>query len=225
VTEFLFVIYALLFALTSSVMLLYYRRIRQASTDYSRTKTAIADMALSYNRDLQKQDEKVRAVASKCEENTSLAQRLESEIANLRARMDVFAADQEALRSHLGSLKEHMDAQRNEVLEKLDRLEAFGNELKMPPPRIKSAIPIGRERALAALTQTELRIIQLLGAEGEKSAPEITEAVKLTREHTSRLMKKLYARGYIERRTDRMPYAYRLKRETKDLVKGESTAS
>jgi len=63
----------------------------------------------------------------------------------------------------------------------------------------------------------------LLVSEGEKTASKIRERIGLTREHTARLMKSLYSRGYIERRTDKMPYVYRLKDEMKDILTHQNT--
>jgi tRNA G46 methylase TrmB len=47
--------------------------------------------------------------------------------------------------------------------------------------------------------------------------------IKLTREHTARLMKKLYQGGYLERRTDKAPYAYRVKEEMLKILKKSET--
>jgi DNA-binding MarR family transcriptional regulator len=66
---------------------------------------------------------------------------------------------------------------------------------------------------LAQLTETELLVLEFLSTEGEKTAPEIKDKVKLSREHTARLMKKLYEKGYLERSSNKIPFTYRLKEE------------
>ena len=43
--------------------------------------------------------------------------------------------------------------------------------------------------------------------------------IKLTREHTARLMKKLYEGGYLERRAEKTPYAYSVKEEMLKLLR------
>ena len=50
---------------------------------------------------------------------------------------------------------------------------------------------------MAALTDTEITVLEMLSKEGPKTAPEIKERVQLSREHTARLMKKLYEEGYL----------------------------
>jgi DNA-binding IclR family transcriptional regulator len=61
--------------------------------------------------------------------------------------------------------------------------------------------------------------LEILAEEGEKTAPEIKDRIKLTREHTARLMKKLYEEGYLERDSGKIPYAYRIKEEMLKILK------
>ena len=47
----------------------------------------------------------------------------------------------------------------------------------------------------------------------------IREKIQKTREHTARLLKKLFDKGFIDRNTRSMPYRYHLRKEIVDLVK------
>ena len=79
---------------------------------------------------------------------------------------------------------------------------------------------------MAALTDTEIHVLEFLTSSGPKTAPEIREKVQLSREHTSRLMKKLYEEGYLERETGKLPFTYSVKKEMKKLLgKPENTQS
>jgi predicted HTH transcriptional regulator len=120
--------------------------------------------------------------------------------------MQNLAADQETLKTNLLSLEEE-----------LHKRPALQPEIKteMPLP----VIPIRRDKALAALTETEVAVLEFLSAEGPKTAPEIKEKVQLSREHTARLMKKLYEEGYLERETYKLPFKYRVKAEMEKLLK------
>ena len=86
------------------------------------------------------------------------------------------------------------------------------NEIVLPP------IPIKRDKALAALTETEITVLEMLSKEGAKTAPEIKERVHLSREHTARLMKKLYEEGYLEREAGKIPFRYSIKKEMEALL-------
>jgi predicted HTH transcriptional regulator len=84
---------------------------------------------------------------------------------------------------------------------------------------VGAVIPIKREKALAQLTETELSALEFLAQEGPKTAPEIKDKIRLSREHTARLMKKLYEEGYLERDTGKIPFKYSVKKEMEKLLK------
>jgi predicted transcriptional regulator len=104
-------------------------------------------------------------------------------------------------------------------MKKLVEIEKIKQRAPAPEVKIEAAIPIRKEKALEPLTETELMVLETIGREGEKTAPEIREKIGLTREHTARLMKKLYKDGYMERDTYKMPYLYRLKEEMEKILK------
>lgn len=68
-------------------------------------------------------------------------------------------------------------------------------------------------------TPTELQVLTLLANEGPKSAPEIGQMLGRSREHTARLMKKLYEEGYIRRDQTRIPFRYSLVERVKQTFK------
>ncbi len=71
--------------------------------------------------------------------------------------------------------------------------------------------PTGDMGTLPSITTpTELQVLTLLANEGPKSAPEIGRVVGRSREHTARLMKKLFEEGYILRDQGRVPFRYSL---------------
>jgi uncharacterized membrane protein len=113
---------------------------------------------------------------------------------------------------------EGMKQTQEKVMEKLVEIEKIKYEIPAPEVKIKAAIPIKKEKVLEPLTETELSVLETIGKEGEKTAPEIQKLIGLTREHTARLMKKLYKDGYLERDTHKMPYVYRLKEEMEKIL-------
>lgn len=85
-------------------------------------------------------------------------------------------------------------------------------------PRATS--PVGEIGSLPSITTpTELQVLMLLAAEGPKSAPEIGRVVGRSREHTARLMKKLYEEGYIRRDQVRIPFKYSLVEKVRQSLK------
>ena len=98
------------------------------------------------------------------------------------------------------------------VQERLARVEASVRGLKAPRRRQPFAVrpPPRREISLARLNPTEMEVLRLLYVSGPKTASEIKEVIGRTREHTARLMKKLYEEGYVERSMETMPFTYKL---------------
>lgn len=84
--------------------------------------------------------------------------------------------------------------------------------------------PAGELGSLSSITTpTELQVLAMLANEGPKSAPEIGQVVGRSREHTARLMKKLYGEGYIRRDQTRIPFRYSVvERVKQSLVKKET---
>jgi uncharacterized membrane protein len=108
---------------------------------------------------------------------------------------------------------------------KMAGLDDQVQKLAVAPPLVQEAreivlpaVPIKRDKALAALTETEIAVLEMLAREGGKTAPEIKERVGLSREHTARLMKKIYEEGYVEREAGKIPFRYTIKKEMEALL-------
>jgi MarR family len=111
------------------------------------------------------------------------------------------------------------------VEEQIQKLPAMQSQ-EVKSEIVMQPISIKRDKALAALTNTEIMVLEMLSKEGAKTAPEIKERVSLSREHTARLMKKLYEEGYLEREVSKIPFKYSIKKEMENLMqKVERTQS
>jgi DNA-binding MarR family transcriptional regulator len=103
------------------------------------------------------------------------------------------------------------------------------SESSTGPVRVEEEEAILSRRVLAPIrelgtlpsitTPTELQVLTMLANEGPKSAPEIGRVVGRSREHTARLMKKLYEQGYIRRDQTRIPFRYSLVERVKQTFK------
>ena len=226
----------LLMFVTVGTASLYYRRIRKAQEAYEDARSVVGDVIISFNKQLEKQEERLYAVAHKIDALSSKSEKFEKEIKNHDGQMgkltakikDTLETEQKVLTrfkevdGKIGGLV----AAQKKMSQKIEGLEKIGPEISaMPEAKIEAVIPIKRERALAPLTETELIVLETLAAEGEKTAPEMNRRINLSREHTARLMKKLYENGYLERNTRKIPYTYRIKGEMlKILRKREAKA-
>ncbi len=78
---------------------------------------------------------------------------------------------------------------------------------------------------LGAITETEIKVLEVLSSEGGKTAPEMKNKINLSREHTARLMKKLYEKGYLERETGKIPFRYSAKKEMEKFLNSSKNQS
>ena len=136
---------------------------------------------------------------------------LASKLVGVSEVQNLLVKDIDEVKTRLGDLKKAQ-----ETVEK--------HFAEIPEARIETVIPIKREHALEPLTGTELRVLEFIAEAGEKTAPEIRDLTKLTREHSARLVKKLYEEGYLERDVTKAPFKYRVKDEMlKILRKSEAS--
>jgi len=227
--------YLLLIAVTALLLVtmgasaMYYRRIRKVNEEYEEAKNTVGDITMSVNREFQKQEAGLRAVTYKMEiissENEKVEKKVEEydeRLATLTNIIEHTPAIEQKLSTQIEDLNKKVDdvkATQNNIVQRIEEVEKQRYRTKVPEAKIEAAIPIKKEKALAPLTETELIALETIAKEGEKTAPEIREKIRLTREHTARLMKKLYEDGYLERDTHKMPYTYRLKEEMQKILK------
>ena len=229
ISDFLLLVTSVLLFITILALFLYYRRIRTLRQEYERARGVVEDIVVGVDSQFRRQKDRVLFVAQKVEaaslENKEVVKKIEEYEGQLTGLTKVigdvpqieekFSWQLEEMKSEVKDIKEAQD----KVMQKLVEIEKIKQEVYVPEVKIEAAIPIKREKALEPLTETELRVLETIGKEGEKTAPEIREKIGLTREHTARLMKKLYKDGYLERDTHKMPYIYRLKEEMQKILK------
>lgn len=217
------VVTAVLLASTVAVTLSYYRRIRHASKAYEEAKSVVGDIVISFDKQLQRQEQAVETVVQKVEAQAVKAERLSKRFDEQEGRLTTRLADltsKAAGLSDLENMKIDMEALKIQVKDLVDAQQKLKEQaVTFSDSQIETAIPIRRDRALAPLTETELSVLEFIASGGEKTAPDVKERIKLTREHTARLMKKLYQEGYLERRSEKTPYAYTVKEEMLEILK------
>jgi hypothetical protein len=215
----------------------YYVQLRRVKREYEKAKGVVDDVVFSFNRQLKQEARRVEGVAYKVEATSSRIDNAVSGVDELRKKVDRIeqtllpdSEDEETLSVRLADLEKRAGeiAASNESL--LSRMVALETQVRqpriVPDTSLEGVIPIRREKAFAQLTDTEVSVLELLASEGARTAPEIKELVKLSREHTARLMKKLYEEGYLERETGKIPFRYTVKKEMeKFLKKAESEPS
>jgi len=236
-SEVLLAVVGVLSAVTVGAAVEYYRRLRMLKWEYEKARDAVENIVLSFNRDLKRDAEKLEVIAYKTEAIASKSDRALNKIEETEKKLRVLEAKIGDAAEGRGVMSARLDeidkrvrdavASQETSAAKILRLEEQVQQLStVPEARVEAVIPIKREKALAPLTETEVSVLEMLTSEGPKTAPETKEKIKLSREHTARLMKKLYQEGYLERDTGKIPFKYSVKKEMeKILKKAESEAA
>jgi len=226
----LFVLVGALLAVTVGAAVEYYRLLRKAQAEYGKAKGAIDDVVLSFNRQLKSEAKKLERVAYKTEAVSSkidgVLKRSEDAGKKVEAMEPKVASVMDEHAKTLARLSEFdkkvcdVAASQTSLVAKITSVEEQVKQLPLiPETNVEAVIPIKRDKALAPLTPTELAALEFLASEGPKTAPQIKWRIRLSREHTARLMKKLYESGYLERDTNKIPFKYSVKKEMEKLLK------
>lgn len=234
VIEVLLVLTGILLTATIVASIEYYKHVRKAQKEYKKAREALEDIVLSFNRELKREADRLELVAYRVEGTTAKANEslkkvdnIERIIVPIEKKFEIIKESDENALSKIAEVStktRSIEATQETVNKRILELETQVQKLA-EIPEIKSApvIPIRRDKAMAALTNTEVVVLEMLSAEGPKTAPEIKDRVQLSREHTARLMKKLYEKGYLERETGKIPFRYTIKEEMKKFLnKAES---
>ena len=234
--DFALVIVGVLAAVTVAVSVEYYGQLRKAQKEYQRAKSVVEDIVLSFHRELKREAEQLDQIAFKIEgnfarsdESLSKTEVLEKKISPLEEQVNVITQSlrqtSTSILSGLAGLEtriKDIESTQDTVKVKIAGFEEQVQQVRaqeLQPEAILPVIPIRRDKAMAALTETEIQVLEMLSAEGPKTAPEIKDRTHLSREHTARLMKKLYEEGYLEREAGKIPFKYSIKAEMEKLLK------
>ncbi len=192
----------------------------------------------AFSRRVSSVEEGLRAISGEVEKLKLSSDR--SQISDL-VLLERLEKAEETLKESLAWIKRVADtvASRSEARTRFpvtDTLEAPPAVLSSPVviPFQKTQSVSGELGTLPSITTpTELQVLTLLAEEGPKSAPEIGRLVGRSREHSARLMKRLYEEGYVRRDQTRIPFRYSLvervragfkKAEAKDEAPEEAIA-
>ena len=228
--EVILILVGVLLAATVGAAIKYYKQLRRVQREYEKAEQVVEDIVLSFNRQIRQEADKlelvaykVEAVSSKSDKALRKAEEVDKKLLPLEGKIGVTLGDREKLLMRLDEVDKKVRdtvVSQEALTAKISTMEEQAQQFSMfPEAKIEAVIPIKREKVLAPLTETELSVLEMLSLEGPKTAPEIKGKIKLSREHTARLMKKLYESGYLERETSKIPFKYSVKKEMEKLLR------
>jgi len=209
----LFFATASLLAITMVASYIYYRRIKQAQSEYEGSKDLVRSITHGFTQQVMKLLKAIEGI----EGDASDARQLASEA--LKAGRDAVGSVKEG-KEESEKLSERFDETEKAIAAMKEEIQELARRPTVAPQQmmVDAPIPLEQNAVLESLTETELEVLTLIEELGEGSVPAIRERINKTREHTARLLKKLFEMGFIDRNTSGMPYRYYIRKEIKELI-------
>jgi multidrug efflux pump subunit AcrB len=210
--ELVFTTFAL-FLVTIVASYIFYQRIKMAQSEYDESKDTVRNITFGFTRQVKRMESEL----GKIERETLQAKYLASEALSAKQ------GNSDAALAGLEKVKELSDRV-NGIEESIETMKkdlskiASQPRVVIPANPVDAPIPVQGDDILQGLTETELDVLKRIVDFGEGTVPEIKEHIDKTREHTARLLKKLYDKGFIDRNTNSMPYRYSIRKEIRDLI-------
>lgn len=214
---------------TIAFVIVYYKKIFYAKKEYDEAKGVVGGIVLSFKRRQNEQDEKINSLTYDVEGIHSTTERLAEQNRKIEGKIGGLITSVKTAFMINKKLVEHIITMREEVtnLSKAQQniqkqFTALDEKYQKIPETVKTIAPRDDAPPSVRLTETEDQVIQFLLAEGSKTAPEVEKRIGKTREHTARLMKKLWQEGFIERDTHRIPFVYRVTEKLKKSLEAQT---
>lgn len=176
----------------------------------------------------------VNALTSRIESSESVVNNLRSEFESVTDRSAELEGKQSNLQaSYLQVLRYLQDILSNDkrLVFELEQLKSRLTSIEQKPVgrsevpvQTRAEIPMSGGDILTTLTPTERQTVEILGREGPKAAPELGRRMRKSREHMSRLMKKLYMEGYVDRESNHAPFRYKLNEKVLQIFESRGQA-
>jgi hypothetical protein len=204
----------MLFAVTTIASFIYYKRISQAQEEYEASRDIVRGITNGFTRQISRLASAISGFENDVAETHSVAAQA-LEISRISVEVLKSGVDErKLLAERFEGTEKAIEEMRKEILDLSKRPVPLVQAVAMDAP-----IPLQQRDVLDQLTPTELGVLSLIDEMGEGSVPEIREKIQKTREHTARLLKKLFDKGFIDRNTSRMPYRYLIRKEVVELIK------
>jgi len=211
---------ASLLAVTVAASFIYYRRIKQAQGEYEGAKDLVKSITLGFTKQLSKLTKAVTRIEKEAIENQQISREA------LNASTEALDAAREGLQESKSLAIKLKETEKTVESIKTD-IQRLAKGYRTPSTQIdmETPIPLQQDAVLEQLTPTEFEVLAIIEELGEGSVPQIRERIKKTREHTARLLKKLYEKGFIDRNTSSMPYRYYIRKEIRELIQKQKKAN
>ena len=203
-----------LLLVTLAASIIFYRKIQEATAEYDDARESVRNITFGFTRQVNRLQQDI----AKAENEATTAKIVASEaLRNSGEAKEATLKGLEAvknLQNRVQTNETSMESLRKEI----QKLAMAPKQRVVVRQDIAAPIPIQQNNILSQLTETELSALKKIAEVGEGAVPEIREHLGTTREHTARMLKKLYESGFVDRSTNTMPYRYSVRKEIRDHI-------
>jgi hypothetical protein len=202
-----------LFLITALASFLFYQRIMMAQNEYTNSKNLVRNITHGFTRQVKRLENAIFNLKTEINEVKTIAADLHS---TNQLKEEIVFEDLEIVKG----INNRVDALEESIEEMKKDLKRFSTYPKkvILNTEVEAPIPLQSDEILQRLTDTELEVLKIINEVNEGTVPQIKKTIGKTREHTARLLKKLYESGFIDRNTTSLPYRYFIRKEIKDLI-------
>ncbi len=202
-----------LLAIIVAASILFYRKIKAATIEYENSKNGINNITFGFTRQLNRIQQEISKIGDSVSTTRTMATEAllksnESKEETLKGLEAV-----KGINDRVISTEETLENLKREI-QKLSQIP----KAKITQQSVSLPISVSQGNILDQLTDTEIMALKKIRDMNEATGPEIREHIGLTREHTARMLKKLYESGFVDRTTNAMPFRYSVRREVRDLL-------
>ena len=193
-----------------------YQRVVMAQEEYEDSKDAVRNISSGFTRQVKRMESELDRIESEALQAKYMAnEAMNSGQGTGDATLEGLEKVKE-LSDRVDTIETSIESMRGD-LQKIASQPRIVQQVPVTAP-----IPVEGDNILQQITGTELEVLKMIVDLGEGTVPEIKDVIGKTREHTARLLKKLYEKGYIDRNTSSMPYRYSIRKEIRELIMGQS---
>ncbi|MCX6655242.1 MAG: MarR family transcriptional regulator [Candidatus Bathyarchaeota archaeon] len=194
--------------------IIFYRKIQEATSEYEGAKESVRNITFGFTRQVNRLQQDI----VKTENEVTQAKVVASEaLRNSGEAKEAILKGLEAVKS----LQNRVDSTESEVesiRKEMQKLALAPKQRVVVRQDVMGPIPVQQGNILSQITETELTALKKIAELGEGTVPEIKNHIGTTREHTARMLKKLYESGFVDRSTNAMPYRYSIRKEIRDII-------
>ena len=192
---------------------IFYQRIKMAQMEYDESRGTVQNITSTFTRQVKKMESEINRVEREALQAKYMANEAFSAGQGSGDATLVGLEKVAELNNRVESIETSIETMREE----LTKLASQPRVISQVQP-VSVPIPIEGNSIIQQITETEMDVLKMIVDLGEGTVPEIKDVIGKTREHTARLLKKLYEKGYIDRNTSSMPYRYSIRKEIRELI-------